>query len=163
VSLTTRALTIISAVGAATAAGAFFTFSTFTIRGLKRLPPSQGAAAMQSINRQAPTPAFMLVLFGTGVACLLLGVDSIRHLDEAFAKQRLIASGIYLVGVIGLTIGYHVPRNNLLDAVDPASADGVAYWATYLTEWVRLNHVRTIAPLITSVLLAFSLTSDVLR
>jgi uncharacterized membrane protein len=162
-SLTTRALTIISAVGAATAAGAFLTFSTFTIRGLERLPPSQGAAAMQSINRQAPTPAFMLVLFGTGVVCLLLGVDSIRHLDEAFAIQRLMASGIYLVGVVGLTIGYHVPRNNLLDSVDPASARGAAFWATYLDEWVRLNHVRTIAPLITAVMLAFSLTSDASR
>ncbi len=156
----TRALTIITAVGAATAAGAFLTFSTFTIGGLKRLPPSQGAAAMQSINRQALTPVFMLVLFGTGVACLLLGVDSVRNLDEVFAKHRLIASAIYLVGVVALTIGYHVPRNDLLAAVDPNSNEGIAYWATYLNEWVRMNHVRTVAPLVTSVILAITLTQD---
>lgn len=153
----TRALTIISAVGAATAAGAFLTFSTFTIGGLKRLPPSQGLAAMQSINKQAPTPVFMLVLFGTGGACVLLGIDSVRHFDSTFAKYRLAASAIYLVGVVALTIGYHVPRNDLLAAVDPNSNEGIAYWATYLNEWVTMNHVRTIAPLVTAVILALTL------
>ena len=43
-------LTILCAIGAATAAGAFFTFSDFTIAGLKRLRPAQGAAAMQAIK-----------------------------------------------------------------------------------------------------------------
>lgn len=50
--------------------------------------------------------------------------------------------------------------NNLLDAVDPNSADGIAYWATYVEEWVRMNHVRTIAPLVAAVLLALSLRVD---
>ena len=39
-SLVAEALTLLSAVGAATAAGAFFTFSTFTIEGLRRLEPA---------------------------------------------------------------------------------------------------------------------------
>jgi len=155
----TRALTIISAVGAATAAGAFLTFSTFTIGGLKRLPPSQGLAAMQSINKQAPTPIFMLVLFGTGGACLLLGIDTVRHFDSGFAEYRLAASAIYLVGVVALTIGYHVPRNDLLAAVDPNTNEGITYWATYLNGWVRMNHVRTAAPLATSVILALTLAN----
>ena len=154
----TRALTIISAVGAATAAGAFFTFSTFTMGGLKRLPPSQGVAAMQSINRQAPTPLFMLLLFGTGATCLLLGIDSVRDIDSLDAKPRLVASAAYLIGVVALTIGYHVPRNDLLANVDPNSADGIAYWATYVKEWVRMNHVRTIAPLETSIILVLTLS-----
>jgi len=154
----TRALTIITVVGAATAAGTFLTFSTFTIGGLKRLLWCQGAAAMQSINRQAPSSVFMLVLFGTGIACLALVIDSLRDLDSPFAKHRLVASAIYLVGVVALTIGYHVPRNDLLGAVDPNSTDGIAYWAAYLDEWVRMNHARTIAPLVTPVILAFTLT-----
>jgi uncharacterized membrane protein len=39
-------MTILCAIGVATAAGTFFTFSTFTMAGLKRLAPAQGAAAM---------------------------------------------------------------------------------------------------------------------
>ena len=62
-----------------------------------------------------------------------------------------------IVGVVLLTIGYHVPRNDKLDGLDPNSAEGIAYWATYLEEWVRMNHVRTIAPLVTAVLLTVSL------
>ena len=156
----TRILTVVCAVGAATAAGAFLTFSTFTIAGLRKLPASDGAAAMQSINRQATTPLFMLVLFGTGLACLVLGVRSARHLDEPFATQRLIACAIYFVGVVVLTVVYHVPRNDMLASFDPNSADGIAYWHTFLRQWVPMNHIRTAAPLVSSVMLALSLTAD---
>ncbi|MEQ8718115.1 MAG: DUF1772 domain-containing protein [Acidimicrobiales bacterium] len=155
-----RTLTIVCAVGAATAAGTFFTFSTFTMNGLKRLPPSQGASAMQSINREAPSPLFMILLFGTGAALAVLGVRAALNLDDPAAKYHLAAAGIYLVGVVLLTIGYHVPRNDLLDAVDPVGAEGVAYWGTYLREWVAMNHVRTVAPLVSAVLLSVSLQLD---
>ena len=153
-------MTIICAVGAATAAGAFFTFSTFTMNGLKRLPPTQGAAAMQAINKEAPTPLFMLLIFGTGAACLVLGVDAALHLDDPVSKYQLIACVLYIVGVVVLTGVYHVPRNDKLDGFDPNSSEGIAYWAIYLKEWVRMNHVRTIAPLVSAVLLAVSLQVD---
>ena len=153
----TQTLTIICAVGAGTTAGAFFTFSNFTMAGLKRLTPAQGAAAMQAINRAAPTPLFMLLLFGTGAACLVLLIYSALHLQDAGSRYRLIACALYIVGVVMLTVGYHVPRNNVLDSLDPNSAEGNAYWAIYLEEWVRMNHVRTIAPLVAAVLLALSL------
>lgn len=152
-----QTMTIICAVGAAMVAGAFFTFSTFTMKGLKRLAPAQGAAAMQAINKEAPTPLFMLLLFGTGVACLILMLYAVLHLREPGAKYQLIAGVLYLVGVVLMTGIYHVPRNNALDALDPNSAEGIAYWAVYLDEWVRMNHVRTLAPLAAAVLLTLSL------
>ena len=155
-----RTLTIICAVGAGMNAGAFFTFSTFTIEGLKRLPPTQGAAAMQSINKEAPTPLFMLLLFGTGAACVVLGIRAALNLDDSASIYQLIAAALYIVGVVVLTVGYHVPRNNKLEALDPNSAEGIAYWATYLKEWVRMNHIRTIAPLATAVLLTISLRME---
>ena len=73
-------------------------------------------------------------------------------------RSRTASSVGSIIGVVALTIGYHVPRNDLLGAVDPNSNEGIAYWATYLNEWVRMNHVRTIAPLATSVIL--TLTGD---
>lgn len=155
-----RMLTIICAVGAATAGGALFTFSNFTIEGLKRLPPSHGAAAMQAINKQAPTPLFMLILFGTGAAVVALGVRAVMNLDDPASVYQLVAAALYVVGVVFLTAGYHVPRNDRLDALDPNSAEGIAYWAVYLKEWVRMNHIRTIAPLAAAALLAVSLQVD---
>jgi len=155
-----QTMTIICAVGAGTAAGAFFTFSTFTMAGLKRLSPAQGAAAMQAINEEAPTPLFMLLLFGTGVACLVLVTYAVLHLQEPGSKFQLIACALYIVGVVLITVGYHVPRNNVLAGLDPSSAEGVAYWGIYLQEWVRMNHVRTIAPLVAAILLTVSLQMD---
>lgn len=155
-----QTMAIICAVGAATAAGAFFTFSTFTMNGLKRLAPAQGAAAMQAINKEAPAPLFMLLLFGTGAVCLALMIYAALHLQDPGAKIQFIAGALYIGGVVLTTIGYHVPRNNVLDSLDPTSAEGAAYWAIYLEEWVRMNHVRTIAPFLTAVLLTVSLRAQ---
>ena len=101
----TQTLTIACAVGAATAAGTFFTFSNFTINGLKRLPPARGAAAMQEINKEAPTPLFMLLLFGTGLACLVLLIQAAFNLQEPGSAYRLVAGAFYVVGVVLTTIG----------------------------------------------------------
>lgn len=154
------ALTIACMLGAATAAGAFFTFSDFTMAGLRRLRPAQGIAAMQAINKAAPSPLFMLLLFGTGAACIVLMTLAAMHIDEPGSTVRLIAGSIYVAGVVLTTIGYHVPRNDRLDRVDPESTEGAEYWAVYLREWVPMNHVRSIAPLVTAVMLAVSLTAD---
>ena len=155
-----RTLTTVGAVGAATAAGALFTFSTFTIEGLRRLPPSQGASAMQSINKQAPTPLFMLVLFGTAAVCVAVGINASLNLGAADAHYQLAAAVLYIVGVVFVTAGYHVPRNDTLAALDPNSAEGIRYWATYLDEWVPMNHLRTIVPLISAALFTVSLQVD---
>ena len=49
-----------------------------------------------------------------------------------------------------------MPLNNRLDAVDPAglAAEGTAReWQAYLSLWTTGTHVRTVAPLLGSVLL----------
>jgi uncharacterized membrane protein len=151
------ALTAVCAVGAATAAGTFLDFSTFAMRGLRKLPPEEGAAAMRSINREAPSPVFMTVLFGTGAAFAVLGAYAALDLDRPWAPAQLAAAVLYLAGVVVLTIAYHVPRNERLERTDPGTPEGRAYWARYLREWVPMNHVRTAAPLAAAVLLVVAL------
>jgi uncharacterized membrane protein len=56
-----------------------------------------------------------------------------------------LRSLLYLVGAIGVTFMFNVPRNDALAVVDPTSADGVTLWAGYLTSWTAWNHVRTAA------------------
>ncbi len=65
---------------------------------------------------------------------------------------------MYLLGPIGLTMGYHVPRNNALAAVDPESIEGAQLWSRYQAEWTRWNHVRVAAGLAAAALLTISLT-----
>jgi len=152
------ALTLATALGCGLNGGVFFAFSSFVMPGLRRLPPAQGAATMQSINVTAVTPPFMLAFLGTGVACVVLGVWALLDWDGSYSPYLLAGTPLYLVGSIVLTRGYHVPRNDALDAVDAVSAEGARYWARYLMEWTRLNHVRAAACLGAAALLTVGLT-----
>ena len=107
-----------------------------------------------------PRAFWPAMLFGTGAACLVLMTYAALHLQEPSSKYQLVACALYIVGVVLATGLYHVPRNNILDSFDPNSAEGITYWATYLEEWVRMNHVRTIAPLVAGLLLTISLRVD---
>jgi uncharacterized membrane protein len=59
-------VTMVCALGCGVNAGVFFAFSSFVMHALSRLPPTQGMAAMQSINVVAVTPVFMTALSTVG-------------------------------------------------------------------------------------------------
>jgi uncharacterized membrane protein len=139
------ALTLVAALGCGLGAGALFAFSSFVMQALARLPPAQGIAAMQSINVMAPTPVFMTALFGSGLLCLVLLVWGLVELGESYGPWLVVGGALYLVGTDGLTMTYHVPRNNALARLDPAEPEAAAYWRRYQAEWTRANHVRVAA------------------
>jgi uncharacterized membrane protein len=141
------ALTFVTALGCGLSAGALFAFSSFVMKALARLQPAQGIAAMQSINVAAVTPAFMTALFGTALACVAVAVWALADWHDSFSPWLIAGSALYLAGPIGLTIGYHVPRNDALAAVEPAAPDAEAHWRRYVAEWTRWNHVRAAAGL----------------
>jgi uncharacterized membrane protein len=139
-------LTFISALGAGLAAGVFFAFSTFVMPALGRLPPSQGIAAMQHINVKAINPWFMTLLFGTAATSLAAVVAALVDLGESYAPYLVGGGALYLLGTIGVTMAFNVPRNNALAELDPSDDAAAGYWTRYLAEWTRWNHVRTVAP-----------------
>jgi uncharacterized membrane protein len=128
-------------------AGIFFPFSTVAMASLRLLEPAQGSAAMQSINRQAVTPPFMTVLFGTVAACLGLLVWIVISWGERPAALVLVGGALYLVGTIGVTIVCNVPLNNRLARLHPQDTEAEGCWEEYVTKWIAWNHVRTIAAL----------------
>jgi uncharacterized membrane protein len=150
-------LTLVALVAAGLVGGVFFAFSNFVMNALGRLRPSEGAAAMQSINITVITPAFMTALFGTGLLCLVLVAWGFADLDEPYAGWLIAGGAIYFVGEVVVTLGYHVPRNNALARVEPESEEGARVWRTYLVEWTRANHVRTVAGLAACALFAVAL------
>ncbi len=136
-------LTFATALGCGLIAGVFFTFSTFVMPALGRLPAPQGIAAMQSINVAAITPSFMAALFGTGLACAILIGGSLMTWSRPGGVYVVLGSLLYLLGTILVTIVANVPRNDALAAVDPATAEAATLWASYLTSWTVWNHVRS--------------------
>jgi uncharacterized membrane protein len=141
-----RILTIVAAVGAGVSCGVFFAFSTFVMTALGRLPAAEGISAMHAINKAAPTPLFMLTLFGTGAIGIVLSPVALRHLDQRWAVYVLTGTALYLVCLV-LTMVYHVPRNNALALVDPAGPGAAHAWEQYLSPWIAWNHVRTVSAL----------------
>jgi uncharacterized membrane protein len=151
------ALILLAALGCGMMAGVFFAFSAFVMKALARLPAEQGIAAMQAINVAAVTPAFMVALFGTAVACGALAVSALFAWDEHFAPYLLLGNALYLVGTILLTIAYHVPRNEALARVEPHSADAESHWLRYLSGWTAWNHVRAASSLAAAATLTIAL------
>jgi uncharacterized membrane protein len=146
------AASLVAAVGCAAAGGAFFTFSTFTMQGLARLPDEAGAEAMRSINLMAPRPPFMALLFGSAVAAAAVAVtDLVRGSDTT--ALTVTGAALYLVGTIGVTIAGNVPLNNALEA---ERGGPTRMWRGYVRRWTRLNHVRTVSSLAAGALLALA-------
>jgi uncharacterized membrane protein len=150
-------LTLFAALGCAMMAGVFFAFSSFVMPALRRLPATQGIAAMQSINVLAVTPVFMTALFGTAVACLGLGAWATISWGGGPSALVLAGGALYLVGTIGVTIACNVPLNNRLATLHPQGADAAGYWDEYVTRWTAWNHVRTVAALAAAALLTVAL------
>jgi uncharacterized membrane protein len=130
-------------IGAAVSGGVLFAFSTFVMKALGRLPAPQAISAMQSINKFAPNPLFMTVLFGTAAACMPLTGSALRNLDDPSSKYVLIGCALYLAGIV-LTAVYRVPRNDALARIDPAGDESARFWSSYLHNWTAWNHVRTV-------------------
>jgi len=150
-------LTLLTALGCGLTAGVFFGFSSFVMKALARLGSPAGIAAMQSINREAPTPLFMAALLGTALGCVAVAVSSLFIWDEPAAVYMLVGGLVYLVGTMLLTIAYHIPRNEALAGVDPDGAEAADHWQRYVSGWTGWNHVRTGAALAAAAILTVAL------
>lgn len=137
-------LTVLGVLGAGLTAGVFCAFSTFVMRGLAALPPAQGVAAMNSINKAAVRPPFMAVFLGTAVLAAVIAVVTFVLWPGEAAVELLLGSALYLIGSFGVTVAANVPRNTALLAVEPGSAQAADRWTAYVREWTAWNHVRTI-------------------
>ncbi len=153
-----EAAAIVTALGCGLVAGVFFAFSTFVMGALRRLPPAQGIAAMQSINVVVITPAFMTALFGTAIACLGLIVWAVISPGEWPVAAVVAGAALYLVGAIGTTMAGNVPMNDRLADLNPGDAEAAVYWDEYVTRWTAWNHLRTAAALAAAAVLTVAIT-----
>jgi uncharacterized membrane protein len=131
-----------AAIGSGLVGGVLFAFSSFVMPALRRVPPAHGISAMQSINRQAPTFAFMALIGGTAVLSAGVGLLAALQRDEPGAGWVGAGTVSYLVA-LAITGGFHIPRNDRLAGFDATTPEASQYWSTYLTEWTAGNHVRT--------------------
>jgi uncharacterized membrane protein len=140
-------LTLLTALGAALTAGAFYAFSTFVMAALGRVPVPEGIRAMQQINITVINAWFMTALFGTGLACVALAIVALFDWDGDYGPFLIVAAALYVIGCLAVTMAFNVPRNDALAALEPESTEAASVWRRYLIEWTAWNTVRTIASL----------------
>lgn len=144
------AIALSSAIGAGIIGGVFFAFSTFVMRGLSRLPASEGISAMQAINIAVINPIFLGAFLGTAALCAVTIVATLLRWQRAGAAYLLTAALLYLVGSFLVTMICNVPLNNTLAALTPAHANSADQWVDYLRRWTIWNHVRMLASILSS-------------
>jgi uncharacterized membrane protein len=149
-----------AAVTSAVVGGIFYAFSTFVMTGLDRAQPAEAIAAMRGVNAEAQANApFLAVFVGSAVLALGVGVAAVFRLSEPGTGYVLAGTVLALVAFV-VTMAFNVPLNDHLAAVDPSgvtAADATREWRAYLGPWTAWNHVRTVAPLLGSVLMLVGL------
>lgn len=146
-------LTIIVAIGAAIIGGTFFAFSNFAMPALARQPAPAAIAAMNAINVTVLNPGFLGTFVGTALLSVVLIVAVLATNGSLWAVGGAL---LYLIGTFGVTVALNVPMNDQLAKVDPASAEGAAYWARYLKEWTSWNTVRAAAGIVATLCLVLA-------
>jgi uncharacterized membrane protein len=134
-----------SAIGCGLLGGLYFAFSTFIMTALGRIAQASGIMAMNAINVVIVQSLFMPLFIGTTLSSLVLAITAVLRWGQPGATAMLVGGVLYVVGMFVCTAVIHVPMNDALAAVDPASTEAASLWARYLTDWTLWNHVRTIS------------------
>ena len=116
---------------------------------------------MQAINRLIVRPSFLLVFMGTASSVVSAYV---AYGDVGPWRYIGLSAGLYVVGCLLSTILFNVPLNDQLESVDShlESVDShgdeeLALWDIYLVRWTCWNHVRSVATVLSTALLAYAL------
>jgi uncharacterized membrane protein len=132
-------------IASALVAGVFLAFSDFIMRSLTVAEPAAGIEAMQQINRKVYRSLFLVLLMGLAPVSLVLAIAAFWAGNGPAAVWLSAGAGVYLLGVIAVTMAGNVPMNKRLDRLRLPDAGAANYWREYGVRWTRLNHLRTLA------------------
>lgn len=130
--------------------GVFLGFSDFIMRSLRVSSPRAGIEAMQQINREVLSSAFVFSLIALTPVSLGLMAYAWFALGGPAQGWFIAGGAVYVVGTFLVTLFGNVPMNRRLDALAVDGPETEAYWAHYAVTWTRWNHVRTAASALSS-------------
>lgn len=132
--------------------GVFSAFSEFIMSGLLRTAPAGGIESMQQINRTVIKTQFVSGIVFIAPFSVLFALYALTVFDGYPMVMLTLAAIVYVPSVFLMTMFGNVPMNNKLEQFDHNSDDAAAYWIEYGRVWTRLNHVRSVGSVLTSVL-----------
>jgi uncharacterized membrane protein len=154
---------IITTVFSGLVAGLFYAWSISVTPGLAKIDNVSFLQAFQSMNRAIINPLFFVAFFGL---VILLPVLSYLSSQTSISNQFwyvILATLLYYVGIMGVTIGGNVPLNNALEALHiesmtPEQMD--EFRKGFESKWNRLNLIRSISSFLTFLLLVIACVGE---
>ena len=131
--------------------GVFLAFSDFLMRSFNLVTGQGGIESMQVLNVEIMRSVFMLLFMGLTLVSLIIAIYALAYVEGTPRLLLILAGGLYLIGVFAVTAAGNVPLNNQLAAMDPAATQTLTFWKqSYMTRWVNLNSLRTVACMLAS-------------
>lgn len=146
---------LLAALSAALIAGLFYGYSCSVNPGLGKLPDKEYLTAMQHINASILNAGFFFSFLGT---LILLPVATWIHrsADNNIIFYLLLSAAVlYGIGVFGVTVAGNVPLNDQLAnaRLQELDADMLRKLRIlFEPRWVMYHQIRTIASMVTVVL-----------
>ena len=131
-------LPLAAGAGSAVAGGFYLAFSLVVMPALRRRPARDAIATMALINEKAVRPPFMVLFFGTALACAAIAVAAAVN-PQTQPPLRVAGAAAYLAGWAS-TMVVNVPLNNRLSVNGTAQPN--RQWNSYQRVWTRANHIR---------------------
>lgn len=138
----------VTALACALMGGIFFSFSSFVMPALGRIPAEEAIRAMQRINIDVYHWTFMAAFFATPIVCVLAAANAFSSGNGQVALYAIIGCLVYVVGNFVVTAAGNVPLNKVLAVINADTVDATHEWTRYSIPWTRWNHVRTVASLV---------------
>jgi len=142
----------------ALSAGLFFAWSVSVILGTKKVGDYTYLESMQSINREILNPLFFAVFFGSVITLFLSGI--LHYSDKAMFGLLIASAMVYLIGTFGVTAFGNVPLNNELESLKISElhmSELKHFRSYYESKWNRYHTIRTIANMVSFILLLLSI------
>ena len=162
--MTARTVLIaVSLISSGLVAGLLYGWMVSVIPGTLRTDDAVYVQTMQRINLAIINPAFLVPFLGTPLILAGAAFASYRAGNTRRAAVIGWAAVVYLVGVIGVTVGGNIPLNDQLDRFDLAGAVGDQLSrarSEYEGPWNRWHRIRTLASI---VVLAMTATATLLE
>ena len=155
----TDIVVVLATVTVGLTAGVMFCYQVAIMPGLHQLDDRAFIRAFQHIDQKIVNPLFVGVSFFGGGA-LLITATALQEAGTSSFTLLAVATAVYVVAVLVLTMAWHVPRNNALARFPVSTAtddDTARARARFEGPWNRLHIVRTVASIASLALLAAAL------
>lgn len=138
--------------------GFIVAFAIAIMPGLNQTGSLSAVHSMNAINHAiGGSPLFFILFWGTGLLHIVWLVIVLKNLKIPFAWLVICAAGIYLCGVLFVTLRLNVPLNKEMAVLDLTISRNDLLAGDILERWIFWNQMRAVSSLMSVLLLAIYL------